>query len=124
MKIDAMVQDKVQERSLWGWRPNATRRQGAEINHSVVLVGARDEWLGSKKIEHIYYIDPNDPSDPENVESQRIYVMSLGSFRDRIFNLAAQQMRSLRTNEVTFEVAKDGAPNNYAVYDDTKVNYL
>ncbi len=123
-KMKATVRGKVQERSLWGWRPDSTRKP--QNNHTIIIVGARDEVVGTKKTEHIYFIDPLDPSDPDNPdETQKFYVMSLKRLREEITNLNWMKRQNSETGQCRFsEPAAEGQPNEYALHGDPSVNYL
>jgi hypothetical protein len=50
-----------------------------------VVVGAR--VLGGAIGGLVYYVDPLDGSHPDNVEQQKIYVMSYRGFTEKIANL-------------------------------------
>lgn len=124
--MEETLKDKVQGRSLWGWSLGAKRMLKLMGDfHVIVIVGARSGMIGAKKIEHVYFIDPLDPSDPKKPESQKIYVMSFEKFRDGICDINCRQLRDQETGEnVFFEPAKEGMPNEYALHGDPKTNYL
>ena len=60
---------KVEGQSVFGWQPGSIRIV-LQSSHAIVLVGARND------MDHVYFIDPNDGSDPANIQTQKIYVMS------------------------------------------------
>lgn len=102
--------EKVAGKAIYGWKPN-TPREGSSLYHAVLLVGARSD----KKV--IYFIDPLDGSDPKNLESQRIYVMSYEKLKSYIANLDNSQYRDKNNNiKITEE-------HNYALYN-PELNYL
>lgn len=77
------LQQQVKGRDIYGWRPEAKRREGLPV-HSVLLVGA-------KKVQNqelVYFIDPNDPSDPQDRTLQKIYVISFKNLISNIGNVA------------------------------------
>lgn len=76
------LKDKIQGRCIFGWKPNAVRHKAPEP-HAIVIVGA--EILGSK--EYIYFLDPNNGSDPASLESQRIYKISYQKLLQSIHDL-------------------------------------
>lgn len=61
---------KVDNRDVYSWLPS--ERKHAPFAHSVLLIGA--EKFPTRNI--VYYIDPNDTSDPSHPEKQKIYAMS------------------------------------------------
>lgn len=72
--------NSIKGRTVYGWPPNSKRINNASA-HVVVLVGGQIKTITSQsgtvsKQELVYYIDPNDPSDPKHPENQLVYVMS------------------------------------------------
>ncbi len=123
-KVKATVRGEIQERSLWGWKPGA-KRKPQSCGHAIVIVGARNEKVGAKGIEHIYFIDPADSSDPKIPELQKIYVMSLKRLREGILNLDGKRSLDPKISEATFpEPTEKEQPNNYALHGDPSTNYL
>ncbi|MGR3951448.1 MAG: hypothetical protein QRY74_00780 [Chlamydia sp.] len=71
---EAPIQSKIlfEGRALFYWRPNARTRSGFNGSYSFILVGAQE--IGKQQV--VYYILPNDDSDPKAPEKQRIFCMS------------------------------------------------
>ena len=67
--------------SLYGWRKDAPKSVVEGMSHAIILVGA--EIKGNN--QYVYWINPEDPNDPANPESQKIYVSSFASFLDRLY---------------------------------------
>ncbi len=98
-----MLPEKVAERSIWGWKLNAQKKENMEYQfHPILIVGASKQ----EGRERVYFIDGLDQSDPQNPLARRIYAMSY---------------RKLQEAAATLECVKidinDMAPNatNYAV---------
>lgn len=70
------LSDKVGRRAIWGWHPNAAKKEKMEREfHPVLIVGARcDTDKG-----HVYFVDSLDRSSPE--DPNPVYVMSYPKFR-------------------------------------------
>ncbi len=62
---------KIANRSIWYWKPG-TYNNDNNFLHAVIITGAENTLKG----KFVYYIDPNDASDPNNAESQKIYKIS------------------------------------------------
>ena len=73
------LSETIEGRSIYGWPPNSPRR---EIAHVVILVGARKDDKGNSTV---YYIDPNDPSEPYQPGTQKVYK---GSYKRLIEGLS------------------------------------
>lgn len=76
--------DTVGTRALYGWAKGTPTSEGTEIVHAIVLVGA--EVKGEKR--YVYWIDPENPNDPADPESQRIYVSSFETIVTRMITVA------------------------------------
>ena len=65
--------EKVLEgREVYGWLKSDLKESSFVNDHAILIVGA-------EKIEtrgFVYFIDPNDESDPQDIKKQKIYVMS------------------------------------------------
>ncbi len=99
------LSEQVEGRSVFGWPKNAERVNSNAI-HAIIVVGASDTG-------HVYFIDPADGSDPNSLESQIIYKMSIERFNEVIYDLDCVQ----------FPISEKNLPN-YALYGNPKVNYL
>lgn len=66
-------------RSIYGWQNESEMREEEDSSpHAVVITGAQKDEFGN---EWVYFVDPNDGSDPENPELQKIYVYSYRNFK-------------------------------------------
>ena len=63
---------KIGERAVYGWTKTDPKNQNHVTAHTILLVGAEK----TSTQELVYYIDPEDVSDPLHPEKQRIYCMS------------------------------------------------
>lgn len=63
---------KVMGRELFGWNKADPRNPNPSVGHTILLVGA--ETIGTRN--YVYYIDPEDTSDPAHPEQQRVFCMS------------------------------------------------
>jgi len=84
------MKEKIQGRTLWYWPENADRIDLPE-SHSIVIVGAAE---GESRGGLVYFVDPQDGSDPADPEKQKIYVMSYNRLRSSIVNLHHEQLFS------------------------------
>ncbi|MEI6243014.1 MAG: hypothetical protein WCP39_06390 [Chlamydiota bacterium] len=105
------LSQKIEGRPVFGWKPNAKRINEDSLEfHVVVIVGAKVD--NEKKF--VYFIDPQDGSDPSNITTQKIYIISYERFRSSICNLFGMQLKTL-DGKIAFEdVGKE--TNNYALY--------
>ena len=103
--------EKVEGRTVFGWKPTAQRKSNLPSFHVVVLVGARSEK------GHVYFIDPLDGSDPKNIETQIIYVMSYERLKSVIANLTGMKWKT-KQGKVIFDDPEEGE-NNYALHGKT-----
>jgi len=87
--------ERAVDRDIYYWKKGSTRT--SQIANAVLIVGARASG-------YVYIVDPQDSSNPSNVEEQRIYVISY---------------KNLITNVLDLEsVYRKKAPNGigYAIY--------
>lgn len=71
-------------RHTYFWNADARTLSASSSGHMILLVGAKKEADG----EFVYFIDPNDASDPSNSESQRIYRMPYLELVEHIIPIA------------------------------------
>lgn len=80
------MQQRIQGRAIFAWRPHAKRNTKAIIGHAVLFVGAKQEADKA----YVYFIDPQDSSapqsDPQKV-TQRIYMISYRNFQESLWDL-------------------------------------
>jgi hypothetical protein len=72
----------VGEHHLHGWG-SGTLRADTSILHSIVVIGAK---IKNKDKCFVYWIDPNDRSDPNNLQVQRVIETPFGEFTSCIGN--------------------------------------
>lgn len=63
---------QIEGRAVYGWIKTDPKNTNPVTGHSILLVGA--EKTSTREL--VYYIDPEDSSDPSDPEKQRIYCMS------------------------------------------------
>ncbi|MGB7978603.1 MAG: hypothetical protein WCF19_05530 [Chlamydiales bacterium] len=63
---------QIKGRAVYGWLKKDSKSSRPVTGHTILLVGA--EKNGRQEL--VYYIDPNDESDPSHPEKQRIFCMS------------------------------------------------
>jgi len=72
------MKESVGKRSTYGWR------QGTRIDyragHTITIIGAKQ----LKDKGFVYYVDPEDPSDPKDITAQKIYVISYKSLKENV----------------------------------------
>lgn len=71
------LKEKIVSRNVYGWPVNAKRRQQKFFIHCVTVIGACKLENGKG---YIYFLDPADPSDPENMTAEKVYKMSFDKF--------------------------------------------
>jgi hypothetical protein len=81
---------KAGDRSLYAWKPGNVRLESEDAAHSIVLVGAKKV----KDKSYVYFVDPNDPSDPKDRTKQKIYIISFANLASNIC-----EVTGLRTPE-------------------------
>lgn len=109
------LDSKIQNRSIFGWNPKAKRKEGVSILHAVLIVGA-DEKKG-----RVFFIDPLDGTDPKDIQSQKIYAMSLQRLKDAITNLDGKSRKWQEIPVFDKDVIEN---NNYALYLDKTVKKI
>ncbi len=67
-----VMERRLEGHQIYYWTKNSRKKEICEPSHAVLLVGA--EKIGSQQL--VYFIDPNNASDPAHPETQRIYCMS------------------------------------------------
>lgn len=75
------MNQKIGGRDIYAWRPGANRNDIMFSAHAVLLIGA-------KKVQdksYVYFIDSEDHSDPKDIESQKIYMIS---YKNLILNIS------------------------------------
>ncbi len=71
---------KVSQHTILAWPPG-TKIENSFIHHVVTLIGAK------KDQKLVYYVDPNDPSDPAAPQKKPIYAIPYQELQEGIVNL-------------------------------------
>lgn len=74
----------IEGRDVYGWAAGSKRKQQYRTLHAIVIVGA--EKIGER--QYVYFLDPANPSKPEDVKSQKVYVMTYERFCTSIATLS------------------------------------
>jgi hypothetical protein len=106
----AIVAEKIQGRTVFGWKPNALRNDSIGFTHAVVLIGAKVE----DKKGYVYFVDPQDGSSPKDPTVRKVYKTSYERLKSTISNLWNQQQRD-STGKPVFQPVEDGV-GNYAMF--------
>ena len=79
------LSQKIDNREIYAWKPGAKRKPASDFSaaHACLIVGAKK--IDAK--EYVYFIDPQDPSDPKDESSQRIYLGSYKNFMSHTIDL-------------------------------------
>lgn len=105
------LKNKIEDRPVFGWKPNAQRKEEENISHAVVIVGAKI----IKGAGYVYFVDPIDGSMPNQPESQKIYIISYEKLR-----LFIQDLNYCRTTmqngKLLYATPQKEGANNYALY--------
>jgi hypothetical protein len=99
---------KIQGRGIYAWPPQAKRIDREGDHHGIVLVGANCDR------NHVYFMDPVDPSDPKQPLKEKIYVISYENLRKNIHSLSGLTTQSL----------EGLAKGKYAIYGDPQLANL
>lgn len=68
-----LMNDKIEGRDVYGFRLGSQMEKAGVLCHAVLLVGAKKM---NKTGGYVYFIDPNNESDPKEPKKQKIYCMS------------------------------------------------
>ena len=107
-----LVPYKLDGRSVFKLIPNDSRKQALqEGTHAVVIVGAFD----IKGLQQVSFLDPNDGSDPSDVSTQKIYLISYEELKKSIFIILGGEPQFKEDGTPIFtENRKED--NDYAIY--------
>lgn len=76
--LPRLVSDKMLGQVL-GWRPTQRQKiQEGEAVHCIVITGALSFKEKDQKYHRVYFVDPNDDSDPKVL--RKVYTMSIKTF--------------------------------------------
>jgi hypothetical protein len=96
--VDPRQVEEIAGRSVWGWNRTDPRRE-LTVAHSIIVVGAK---IDSPTNAFVYFVDPQDGSDPSSIETQRIYKMSYANFIKRIGDLRNRILLKEGSDEVAY----------------------
>lgn len=65
-------QEQIENRDVYGWYKKDPKNTNKVVGHVILLVGAEK----TSKHEIVYYVDPEDESDPLDEKKQKIYCLS------------------------------------------------
>lgn len=77
---DPLLKTSSLFKSCFGWTQPRTEQE-EEYAHAVVICGAASFHDGLKVHHRVYFIDPNDASDPTQETHRKVYTMSIKTFR-------------------------------------------
>lgn len=80
------MERKIFGRSIYAWRKDSERHSLLH-SHTVLLVGAKK----TEDNAFAYFIDPCDPSDPRNRNTQKIYMISFTNLTSHICSLSGDK---------------------------------
>ena len=100
------LSEQLEGRPVFCWPPGAERVVNLET-HAITIVGARSDT------GKVYYTDPNDGSDPADIATQKIYVMSYEEF---ISNLTCLNGMPVITSTGGLHFLPAAERNPYALY--------
>jgi len=101
--------NKVGQRTIWGWKPDAARQENEKHRfHPILVVGGRSDTEQG----HVYFVDALDKSDPCDPDSARVYIMSYPKFKKQIATL-----EGIKTKQEEI-ISK---ANNFAWYSPLKI---
>ena len=101
------LKEKREGKTIFGWKPNAKRiNEDNSTIHAVVIIGADEKC--------VFFLDPLDGSDPQDPQTQKIYVTSYERLRKTIHDLSALRITTKEGVPIFVEDLKEN--NNYALH--------
>ncbi len=79
----SVLPQSIEGRPILYWKVNAKRIESYRL-HAVVVVGAQINKQGQQLV---YFLDPLDGSDPQDITTQKVYVMSYKRLKEAIVSL-------------------------------------
>lgn len=106
----SLLNESAGKRHLYSWSQDAVP-DSTGSSHVVLVIGAEQ---GVNDLESsVYFIDPNDKSDPNNPESQRIYKVSYTHFSETVEPVSPISLDTTASPPSLFKpYAYCGAPGN------------
>ncbi len=112
-----LLKDRIQNRKIYAW-PVGAKRKVDTVAHSVVIVGA------NKVDKRVYYIDPQDGSNPAQPDSAKVYATSYETLRKNIITIDNLKPKiPTPSNPYAIKINPNG-PNKYALHGNPRINYL
>lgn len=103
------LEQTIEGRPVFGWKPTFKRKELSD-HHMIVIVGAKTD----KEKKTIYFLDTLDSSDPKEITTQKIYVMSFDRLKLSIATLSGIQ-RQQPDGKIVFDKMEKGM-NSYALH--------
>jgi len=100
-----IMKENVAERSIYAWPPG-TKHKDIRFGHTITIIGARK--YGDKGL--VYYVDPMDPSDPNDITAQKIYAISYQSLKDNAITFLGRKEPSMKDTNSVFNKYALAAP--------------
>lgn len=108
-----LLRERVQNMKVYAW-PAGARRLEKLASHSVVIVGA------NKTFKRVYYLDPQDEFDPNQLNLVKIYATSYEKLKVNIRNLQGVKFEGPTP---VFTKMLLNFPNGYAMHGNPRTNY-
>ncbi len=102
------LKERIEGRPIFKWLPNTNKNLENLPGHSIVIIGAR----GQGKSGYVYFLDPQDSSDPNNLLSQKVYMIPYAKFISLIGDLHGKFLKPNGNGPRFTEIEK----NNYALH--------
>lgn len=101
------LETKIQGRPVFSC-PSENKINPPE-NHCIVIVGVESQT------NSVYFLDPCDRSDPNDIETQKIHKISYEELQSSITNLMGIHFVNSE-GKINYETRQKGKSNNYAIY--------
>ncbi len=85
----------VQGRQIHFWKVGSKINESS-VGHVIVIVGAQ---IQNGK-GYVYFLDPEDGSDPKDLKSQKVYVMSYDKLKEKMTSLDGYQLKEISEDRV------------------------
>ncbi|MCE5316368.1 MAG: hypothetical protein LLG04_03270 [Parachlamydia sp.] len=105
------LQSKINERTIYSWKRDATRNTVDCHPHTVVIVGVDVEKA------FVYFLDPQDPSGPHN-KDQKVYVNSYEKFKSYLTDICGRRFvdddgKKTFPEKIHYVIYNPNFPSNY-----------
>lgn len=85
-------------RLIYGWQSGDKRKEDSTAGHAIVVISAQP---GGAKGGFVFFVDPNDSSDPNDPEAQKIYVYSYENFTKHVAPVSFSPRKPLSGAELS-----------------------